>query len=129
MSRRFNCKLAVFLLQFKAKNRISRRLTDPGKDDRAQSDTIRTARSLGNLVDNGEGGLLGTKVVSLSLGHEIDSEEPPPPLPPRRGSSQASQARQGMWKENLCTQVATTLLTSCNRFVINKPILGCVGMA
>ena len=35
-------------------------------------------------------------MVSLSLGDGMDE---PPPLPPRRGSGQASQARQGMWDE------------------------------
>jgi hypothetical protein len=80
-------------LQHKPKNRISRTLTDPGKDSGSSDNNIRNAISLGNLLEDGNEGLLGTKVVSLSLGDDIDgidADAPPPPLPPRRGSGQAA---------------------------------------
>jgi hypothetical protein len=75
----------------KPKSRISRTLTDPGKDENVSNNNLRHAFSLGNLLEGGDEGLLEMKVVSLSLDNGI--EAPPPPLPPRRGSGQANQSQ------------------------------------
>lgn len=68
---------------------LSRTMTDPGNKHIRLNDNMRTAVSLGNLLENSQDSKTGTnrtliRVVSLSLGDGLDT--PPPPLPPRKNS-------------------------------------------